>query len=146
MNMATNDLVGVWQLVSFLDLDDAGTTGEGPLGPEPSGLLFYTRDGHVSVHMMRTGASAGGDGAEPAPQTYLSYAGTWRRIGEQVVHTITVAPDTQWLDTEQVRHLTLNADHLTLVGTTLSGPVRRRVLTWRRTGTGTADLTAAVTS
>jgi hypothetical protein len=122
--MSPGALVGAWRLVSFHDLDDEGNRHEGPLGNQPRGLLCYSADGHVSVTMMRTGPAA-----EPS---YMSYAGTWRRVGTQVVHTITIAPDASWLGIDQVRDMEPDGDRLTLYGTALAGPPRRRVLEWRR--------------
>lgn len=122
--MSAADLVGAWRLVSFHDLDDEGNRHEGPLGDKPGGLLCYSADGHVSVTMMRTGPAA-----EPS---YMSYAGTWRREGAQVIHTITVAPDPSWLGTDQVRDMELDGDRLTLCGAALVGTPRRRTLEWHR--------------
>ncbi|MGW6905705.1 lipocalin-like domain-containing protein [Streptomyces sp. NPDC054940] len=120
-----DDLIGVWRLVSFEELDDTGATSRGPLGAEPSGRLIYTRDGHVSVNMMR--------GADPGPVPYMGYAGTWRLNGSQVVHRIEVTPRPDWINTEQTREATLENDHLTLHARTLiGGAERRRVLVWRR--------------
>ncbi|MER6458815.1 lipocalin-like domain-containing protein, partial [Streptomyces sp900105245] len=82
--MRADDLVGVWHLVSFRELDGAGTPGVGPLGDAPRGRLVYTRDGHVSVHMMR--------GPDPGPVPYMGYAGTWRLDGSRIVHRIEVTP------------------------------------------------------
>jgi hypothetical protein len=125
------DLVGVWQLVSFHDIDDSGHQREGPLGPAPRGLLFYGANGHMSVNMMRTGPA--GQPEQPSP-AYMSYGGSWRREADRVCHTISVAPDPNWVDTEQVRELVLRGDRLTLYGMALVGPPRRRVLDWRRIG------------
>ena len=150
--MTTSDLVGVWRLISFHDVDDEGNRHEGPLGPNPGGMLFYSVDGHVSVSMMRApqGQAAGTAGragtagtagrAGPAPQGYMSYAGTWRRSGEKVFHTITVAPDPLWLGTEQVRDLLLDGDRLTLCGNSLVGRPQRRILEWERIGRFDGDL------
>jgi hypothetical protein len=127
------DLVGVWQLVSFHDIDDSGQKREGPLGPQPRGLLFYSANGHMSVNMMRTSHPAGpdGQGERPSP-AYMSYGGSWRLEADRVCHTISVAPDPGWVDTEQVRELVLRGDRLTLYGTALVGPPQRRVLDWQR--------------
>ncbi|KNB52385.1 hypothetical protein AC230_11505 [Streptomyces caatingaensis] len=118
----------MWTLVSFHTLDEQGGVRPGPLGDHPAGLLFYSEDGHVAVHMMPAGG----------PPDYLSYAGTWRREGDRVVHTLTVAARAEWLGTEQTRSLTLDGDLLTLTGSSLS-TTDRRVLVWRRL-TGTAPL------
>ncbi|MFI6415704.1 lipocalin-like domain-containing protein [Streptomyces sp. NPDC050585] len=116
-------LVGVWRLVSFHTLAADGTVTPGPLGENPAGLLFYSATGHVAVHMMP---------AEGPPE-YLSYAGTWRREGDSVVHTLTVAGHREWLGGDQVRQVELDGDRLTLTGTALS-TADRRVLVWERTG------------
>ncbi|GAA1927933.1 lipocalin-like domain-containing protein [Streptantibioticus ferralitis] len=124
--MTAHELVGVWRPESFHDIDSAGTSHEGPLGSEPRGLLSYSADGHVCVTMMRTGP------ARPERGNYMSYAGTWRREGDRVVHTIDVAPESGWLGTEQSRDLELDRDELVLHGTALVGRPQRRVPRWRR--------------
>lgn len=132
--MTTSDLAGVWRLISFHDVDDEGNRHEGPLGPNPGGILFYSVDGHVAVSMMRAPGGQAAEGADRSPQSYMSYAGTWRRRGDQVVHTITVAPDPLWLGTEQVRDLMLDGNRLTLCGNSLVGRPQRRILQWERIG------------
>ena len=122
----TSELVGVWRLRSFHDLDEHGGRLAGPLGEDPDGLLFYTADGHVSVTMARTD---GGHGDGP---DYLSYAGTWRRDGDRVFHHIGFAPNPDWVGSEQVRELALDGDQLTLTGTGLRTP-HPRILVWQRT-------------
>ncbi|WP_432025923.1 lipocalin-like domain-containing protein [Streptomyces sp. 1222.5] len=123
--MRADDLVGVWHLVSFRELDGAGTPGVGPLGDAPRGRLLYTRDGHVSVHMMR--------GPDPGPVPYMGYAGTWRLEGSRIVHRIEVTPRPDWIDTEQTREATLAEGRLTLhARTRVDGVEHRRVLVWRR--------------
>jgi Lipocalin-like domain len=120
-----NDIVGVWRLVSFHDVDDAGRATTGPLGVDPSGVLIYTGDGHVSVSMMRTGPG-------PAP-AFMGYAGRWHREGEHVTHRIEVTPRADWVGTEQVRAAEVAGDRLTLhASTTVDGHPQRRVLVWRR--------------
>lgn len=124
--MSGTDLVGVWRLVSFHDVDDAGQTSTGPLGADPSGLLIYTEDGHVSVSMMRT---------EPGPAPgFMGYAGRWHRKGNQVIHWIEVTPRPDWVGTEQIRAAELAGDRLILHAQTMvHGHCQRRVLVWRRT-------------
>ncbi|RJQ81237.1 hypothetical protein D5S17_05720 [Pseudonocardiaceae bacterium YIM PH 21723] len=119
------DLIGVWRLRSFHDLDEYGGRLVGPLGEDPDGLLFYSVERHVSVTMART------DGGRGEGPDYLSYAGTWRREGNLVFHHIRFAPDPDWVGTEQVRELTLDRDLLSLTGTGLRTP-HPRVLVWQR--------------
>ncbi len=132
--MTTSDLAGVWRLISFHDVDDEGRRHEGPLGPGPRGMLFYSADGHVCVTMMRAPHGQAAGWADRSAQSYMSYAGTWRRSGNQVFHVITVAPDPLWLGTEQVRDLLLDGNRLTLCGNSLVGRPQRRILQWERIG------------
>ncbi|WP_405937247.1 lipocalin-like domain-containing protein [Streptomyces sp. NBC_00726] len=126
--MRREDLVGVWRLVAFHELDDADGRGEGPLGEAPRGRLVYTENGHVSVNMMRTAGEAGGT-------RYMGYAGTWRLTGGQVVHRIEVTPRPDWVGTEQSRDAVLEGNRLTLrADTLLQGVQHRRVLVWERLG------------
>jgi hypothetical protein len=123
------DLVGQWRLVSYVDVDDAGGSSEGPLGPAPRGLLHYGGDGSMSVSMMRT---------DPVPSgavAFMGYAGGWRLAGAQVVHAIEVCSNPAWADTEQVRDLTFDGELLVLVGAAVvNGKPQSRRLTWRRAG------------
>lgn len=132
-SVSGDELAGVWRLVSYHDLDERGARHAGPLGLAPEGLLFYAPNGHLSVTMMRTGA------AQPGDQTFNSYAGTWRREGDRVVHAIHLAPDPAWVGTEQIRELVLEGDRLRLYGTALIGAPRRRVVEWHRIGCGGVD-------
>jgi hypothetical protein len=124
--MTRSQLTGLWRLTAYYDIDDAGTTSEGPLGPHPRGLLYYAADGYLSVDMMRPGASR-------AAVVHMGYAGSWRLSGNQMVHMIEVCSNPQWADTEQVRDMELDGDRLTLIGSALmDGRPQRRVLHWKR--------------
>jgi len=48
-NSARDRLVGAWHLVR---IDAAGPDGRPMSGPQPTGILIYTRDGHMSVQLM----------------------------------------------------------------------------------------------
>jgi hypothetical protein len=126
--VAMPDVVGVWWLVAFHDVDEAGARSEGPLGADPKGILVYTGDGHVSVNMMRTGAVD-----NPSPRDYMGYAGTWRWSDGRIRHRILVTPRRDWIGTEQVRDATLDGDLLTLHATAVdNGRHQDRVLIWQR--------------
>lgn len=123
-----SDLVGVWRLVEYHELDEAGTASEGPLGPAPEGLLIYAQDGWVSVSMMRGPSDPpAADGAE----TFMGYTGRWWLKGDQVVHEVLVSAHPGQVNTAQVRDVVLDGDDLTLYGTPLRGEGRRR-LRWRK--------------
>lgn len=128
------DLIGVWQLVSNLDVDEDGAASEGPLGPHPKGLLIYGGHGYMSVSMMRTGRVSGASlGQGTPPTTYMGYSGTWQLVDGVVVHEIEVSSHPHMVDTKQVRKAVLAEDCLTLYATTLiDGRSQRRVLRWQR--------------
>lgn len=46
---AREKLIGAWHLVR---IDTPGADGNAVAGPQPKGMLIYTRDGHVSVQLM----------------------------------------------------------------------------------------------
>ncbi|MGA8939381.1 MAG: lipocalin-like domain-containing protein [Acidobacteriaceae bacterium] len=46
---ARERLIGAWHLIR---IDAPGTDGKSVPGPQPKGMLIYTRDGHVSVQLM----------------------------------------------------------------------------------------------
>jgi hypothetical protein len=122
--MRDGELIGAWTLESYREYDGDGALGEGPLGPDPTGLLIYAAQGAMSVSMMRS------DGVEP---TFRGYAGTWRLTDDSVIHSVTVSSHAYLLDTDQIRRCSLVGDVLTLSGAaTVEGRVRRGLLTWRR--------------
>lgn len=134
------DLVGVWQLISNLEVDEDGATSEGPLGPHPKGLLIYGEHGYMSVSMMRAGrlSDSGSVPGTSSSTNYLGYSGTWRLTGGTVVHEVEVSSHRHMVNTKQVRRAVLDEDLLTLHATALiGGRTRRRVLRWRRACAGT---------
>lgn len=130
MNREAADIVGVWSLESFHEIDEAGRTGEGPLGAEPEGFLIYTPDGHVSVNMMRTGPGAtSGSGA-----AFMGYAGTWRLDGGRLRHRIRVSSRADWVGADQERDAELEDGRLVVHSASAAdSDSRSRVLVWSRT-------------
>ena len=141
--MVADDLIGVWRLVSCLDIAEAGNTSEGPLGTAPRGLLIYDQHGYMSVSMMRSDHD---DGSGNPPRTatgairtapgmsYLGYSGTWRLAdGPVVVHEVEVSAHPHMVGTEQIRQVVLQGDLLTLYGNAvISERPLRRMLNWQR--------------
>lgn len=128
------DIIGVWRLISNLDVDEDGATSEGPLGPHPKGLLIYSGHGYMSVSMMRTGRLSGASsGPGKPPTTYMGYSGTWRLIDGVVVHEVEVSSHPRMVNTTQIREAVLADARLTLYATALiDGRAQRRVLSWQR--------------
>ena len=115
------ELVGTWRLVGCVRRSGGRT--EHPFGEQPVGLLLYTQDGRMSVHL------AFGD-REPlssldlaelpeaeaalAFRTYLGYGGRYRIRGDTVVHSVEVSSIPDWVGTGLVRRVSTSGEMLVL--------------------------------
>jgi hypothetical protein len=115
------ELVGTWRLAGCVRRSGGRT--EHPFGEHPVGLLLYTQDGRMSVHL------AFGD-REPlssldlaelpeaeaalAFRTYLGYGGRYRIRGDTVVHSVEVSSIPDWVGTEVVRRVSTSGEMLVL--------------------------------
>lgn len=119
-------LLGAWRLVSYTAESASGDVIH-PLGPNASGYIIYTADGHMSATVMTPSrprfASAdpmGGTAEEHAAAAagYLSYAGTFDvdEVLGVVVHHIDTALVPNWVGSDFKRKVTLDGDQLELRG------------------------------
>jgi hypothetical protein len=119
-----SQLVGVWRLVSYADVQE-GREDSFPFGPEPTGFLIYTPDGFVSAQLMRPGRPLfhsddwhGGtpDEYQRAGSAYITYCGTHEVDEEKatVAHFPSVALFPNLILKRQLRSVSLSGDQLTL--------------------------------
>ena len=115
------ELVGTWRLAGCVRRSGGRT--EHPFGEQPVGLLLYTQDGRMSVHL------AFGD-REPlssldlaelpeaeaalAFRTYLGYGGRYSIRGDTVVYSVEVSSIPDWVGTELVRRVSTSGEMLVL--------------------------------
>ena len=108
-------LLGRWRLVSY-------TTGpDYPLGPDAAGVLQYSADGKVSVHIM-------GDG-------YFAYYGDYTvdHAGGAVTHHLTLCSNPKLVGASNVRYAQLEGTRLTLTGSMrFDTEVREIRVVWER--------------
>ncbi|MGH3912812.1 MAG: lipocalin-like domain-containing protein [Pseudonocardiaceae bacterium] len=139
--MLADDVIGVWRLVSYFDITEAGDTSEGPLGTAPRGLLIYHPHGYMSVSMMSSeheAMSMSPPGTVPvrtAPDmSYKGYSGKWRLAeGRLMVHEVEVSAHPHMVGTQQIREVVLEGDELRLCGNAvISDQPLRRILYWKR--------------
>ena len=142
--MLSEDIVGAWQLVSYVAEDDAGGAVTYPLGRDAVGLIMYTNDGYMSAQVMRPGRpaydqpdTAGGTTAQAAAAAagYLSYSGPYDvdESANTVHHHVAVSLLPNWLETVQLRHGTLEKNRLTLVAEQrVAASMVRSTLVWAR--------------
>ncbi|RMH50333.1 MAG: hypothetical protein D6686_06415 [Alphaproteobacteria bacterium] len=133
-------LEGSWRLLSW-EIRQEGRSRH-PFGPDATGLLVYAADGGMSAVIARAGRaplSAAVPRQAPAAErlaafdSYFHYAGTWRteRRGDAIVviHRVTHSLNPALVGTEQLRHVDLDGDRLTLRAE--EGPRLHR-LSWAR--------------
>ena len=80
---AREKLIGAWHLVR---IDAPGPDGKPPSGPQPQGMLIYTRDGHMSVQLMYPKA-AGALSNEYVANGYEASFGSYDV--DEATHTLT---------------------------------------------------------
>jgi Lipocalin-like domain len=142
MRKLRDEILGTWQLVSFVAQDNRGGAASYPLGPDAVGLIMYTPDGYMSAQLMRPGRpdyhvpnTPATEQAAAALAGYLAYGGPYQ-VDEStgvVHHEVAVSLLPNWLNTAQLRHSTLDGDRLTLVAdTSRDGVTIRSSLVWKR--------------
>lgn len=120
--MKTDQLIGTYKLVCWENRDLSGEVTS-PFGSDAQGVISYSADGHVFVHLMANGRKLhksaevlGGDPEEikNSAITHLSYFGTFEVEANEVVHSIEIASFPNWVETEQRREIEFIDDHLCL--------------------------------
>ena len=67
-----DQLIGAWELVSYVEKPLNGAPPNYPMGERPMGIIMYTPDGYMSAQLMRPnpGHFASGDRFKAAPEEY----------------------------------------------------------------------------
>ncbi|WP_166793627.1 lipocalin-like domain-containing protein [Frankia sp. B2] len=140
-------LVGAWKLVSFIVTDRNGIILSMPMGTQPSGLVIYAADGHMSAHLrdpQRHTSSASVSEFMNSSQVdaesiamnhpYIGYCGTYCLEDDQVIHHVQVASVPEWIGGNQVRNFALRENVLTLCCPAKwdGSGIRLPYLTWER--------------
>jgi hypothetical protein len=121
MAQTKESLVGTWKLVSVTDTTDKGEVKHF-WGEHPAGLLTYTVDGRVSVVMVVSTEEKPLSLSLPTPNgdlaialaPFMAYEGSYTFTGDKVTHHIEASPFRVLVNTDQVRSVMLQGDHLTL--------------------------------
>lgn len=112
-----SDILGRWRLLSYTKGD------EYPMGRDARGVLDYSADGKVSVHIM-------GDG-------YFAYYGDYTvdEAACAVTHHLELCSDPKLAGVANVRNVSLDGARLTLTGTMQFGGQTREIrVEWERDG------------
>lgn len=142
--MANNPFLGTWRLISYRAVDESGTTMY-PMGPDAEGLIMYTADGYMSVHIQEAGRAAFGrdniragtpEEYASAARSYLAYAGAYEVLPEEILHVIRFSLFPNWVGTTLKRFYRFEDNRLTLSTAPIDTGRRRVTLTlvWERAG------------
>lgn len=116
-------LAGTWKLLSASYFVANKIVDRQPYGPHPAGFITYTTDGRVSVTVAFDGRKplsvndfimAPAEERAQAFATFFAYAGRYTFTGDKVIHHVEVASIQNWVNTDQVRLVTLRGDRLSL--------------------------------
>ena len=120
MSSIRNKLVGRWRLVSYEASPPDGAAVY-PLGAAAKGVLDYSREGNVSVHIMGAG--------------YFAYYGyyTVDEKASTVTHHLELCSDRNLAGVSNLRHIALDSGRLVLSGSmTLDGAPHTIRVVWER--------------
>lgn len=140
-----DQLIGAWELVSYVERPVDGGPDRYPMGEQPRGIIMYTPDGYMSAQLMAPDRPlfASGDwfdatDAELRAEAtgYIAYSGPFH-VDEQgnLTHTMQVSLFPNWLGQTQPRVVDLQGDTLrlsTAAPIRSGGAVVNSYLTWRR--------------
>jgi hypothetical protein len=120
-----DEVLGGWELVSFVARDAATGEEKHPLGRAPLGLILYTVDGHMSAQLADSGM-----------QGFISYGGRFAVDEETSTlhHDVTISMMPELLTQPQFRHACIDGDTLTLSAsrTDDAGVTTHSRLKWKR--------------
>jgi hypothetical protein len=120
--MNDDRFVGTYELVSWENRYDSGKITY-PLGQDAKGMISYSPDGFVFVHIMADGRRhhasgdlfAGSDAEiRESATTHISYCGRYEVVGDEVVHTVFASSFPNWVPSEQRRTWKFEKGHLLL--------------------------------
>ena len=142
-----DQLVGAWQLVSYVEVPVEGGPERYPMGEDARGLIIYTPDGYMSAQLMAPGRPefASGDWFDATDEElraeatgYIAYSGPFHVDEEdRLFHSMEVSLFPNWLGQTQQRVVDLQGDTLRL---STAAPIRsggvvvNSFLVWRRAG------------
>lgn len=120
--MSIEKLIGTYRLLSWENRHDSGEISY-PLGPDAKGMISYSKDGYVFVHIMAINRKAyssgdlfGGEASEivAGATSHISYCGTYNTEDHEVIHRVHICSFPNWISTEQRRHFKFDNGNLLL--------------------------------
>jgi len=112
-------VVGTWRIVSYTALDLATKDVSYPQGQHPIGYLQYSPNGHMAGFMSDGEMSKANPPFTDADKVtfynaLVAYCGTYTVQGSTVTHHVIAAYRPDWVGSDQVRHVQLHGNTLTI--------------------------------
>lgn len=141
--MNNNDILGRWQILRWEQRYDDGRVTH-PMGAEPQGFIQYDDDDMFCIITrsdrapFKSGGQWNASEAEKAQAygSFLTYAGGYTIIGDEVHHQVRYSLFPNWVGGTQVRKARLQDDELWLSARIEEGTSEARTanLVWKRAG------------
>jgi lipocalin-like protein len=141
-SQAAEPLVGSWRLVSWVEVETESKSVHAPFGDNPSGMITYTTDGHMSLFIIDpkrkppAGPKATDAEADGLYRTMIAYAGAYNTEGNKVTHKIQFSWNQAWTGTNQQRFFEVTDNQLTIKTPPIISPVSGKesvhTLLWER--------------
>ena len=136
------EFVGVWRLQS-MEVHSRDGKSTYPFGEDASGYICYTKEGFMSVSIMRrergqysSNDYLGGtiDERAAAAHGYLSYCGPYETTEDRVIHHVEMSLFPNWIGQDLVRFYRFDGDRLFLTTDpfVIDGNEQIARLVWRR--------------
>ncbi len=146
MTTLKNELVGTWQLLSYIEVPIKGTDSKFPMGKSPKGLLMYGADGYMSVQISGSERQlfssddrylANEEEILSQVKGFIAFSGSYKidNANATIQYAITTSSFPNWEGQFQERKIDFEGDVLYLksVEPILSfGEYVNSYMTWRR--------------
>jgi len=142
--LEAGDLVGAWKLVRWEISYSDDRPVSLPFGEDAEGMIIYSPNGFMSASLHR--ATRGPVSTQyvlqaPAEEkadlfaSFMFYGGPYRIEGEDVIHSVEHALNPDLVGNDQLRHVAIDGDELTLTGEEkieAAGLTRFHKVLWRK--------------
>jgi hypothetical protein len=127
------DLYGTWHLVQTIGYDINGGPGVHPFGPEPYGVLCFTKNNRMICALCNNAEHLS---EKDAPREYSSYGGHFVFDGKVLTTRVDIASDPERMGTDQVRQVSFDGDKMILIPPVrqFRGVTQGRNLIWKKLG------------
>lgn len=148
MTSIKNEIIGTWELLSYIEVPVDGTDSLFPFGKSPKGLLLYSPDGYMAVQISvsdelkyvsddRMQASV--YELNNRMRGFIAFSGKYiiDNRNAHVIYDISSSLFPNWEGSQQVRKLNFEGDILyqkSLVPILSTGKMVHAYMTWKRTG------------